>query len=153
MTAELEHQDGRLVRFDVAGAEGRTLADRMSRREGQAMVRLIDSSPLPLGELCRWASWNGSVMRTSGSAIGRSARQGEPGVAQGFISLEDELFQRIRRRGDEGGEHLGAAVLPHGMNSLGDDDWLGLAAIEIDAQAIINAQKGTIWRVGHVGPA
>jgi IS4 transposase len=36
-------------------------ADRMSRREGQAMVRLIDSSPLPLGELCRWASWNGRI--------------------------------------------------------------------------------------------
>lgn len=36
-------------------------ADRTSRREGVAMVKLIDSSPIPLGKLCQWAKWNGRI--------------------------------------------------------------------------------------------
>jgi IS4 transposase len=35
------------------------LADRQLRRESQEMVRLIDSTPIPLGTLCDWARWNG----------------------------------------------------------------------------------------------
>jgi putative transposase len=36
-------------------------ADRQTRRDGTAMVRLIDSSPIPLGSLCKWAKWNGRI--------------------------------------------------------------------------------------------
>lgn len=36
-------------------------ADRQTRQEGVEMVRLIDASPVPLGQLCRWAKWNGRV--------------------------------------------------------------------------------------------
>jgi len=36
-------------------------ADRTSRREGAAMVSLIDASPIPLGKLCQWAKWNGRI--------------------------------------------------------------------------------------------
>jgi IS4 transposase len=36
-------------------------ADRAIRREGAAMVRLIDASPIPLGQLCQWATWNGRI--------------------------------------------------------------------------------------------
>ena len=36
-------------------------ADRHTRREGAAMVRLIDSSPIPLGKLCDCAKWNGRI--------------------------------------------------------------------------------------------
>lgn len=36
-------------------------ADRSSRSEGAELVRLIDSSPIPLGELCDWAQWNGRI--------------------------------------------------------------------------------------------
>jgi IS4 transposase len=35
------------------------LASRHLRREGQAMLRLIDATPIPLGTLCGWANWNG----------------------------------------------------------------------------------------------
>ncbi len=35
------------------------LAGRHLRREGQEMLRLIDSTPIPLGMLCGWANWNG----------------------------------------------------------------------------------------------
>lgn len=35
------------------------LASRHLRREGQAMLRLIDATPIPLGTLCGWAHWNG----------------------------------------------------------------------------------------------
>jgi putative transposase len=35
------------------------LADRKTRRDGEAMLRLIDSSPIPLGKLCDFATWNG----------------------------------------------------------------------------------------------
>ena len=34
-------------------------ADRRTRQEGSAMVRLIDASPIPLGEVCKWTKWNG----------------------------------------------------------------------------------------------
>lgn len=35
--------------------------DRTSRATGQAMVRLIDSTPIPLGQLCKFATWNGRI--------------------------------------------------------------------------------------------
>jgi putative transposase len=37
------------------------LADRTMRREGAQLIRLIDASPVPLGKLCDWASWNGRI--------------------------------------------------------------------------------------------
>ena len=37
------------------------MADRQMRREGAQMVRLIDSSPVPLGKVCEWAAWNGRI--------------------------------------------------------------------------------------------
>jgi putative transposase len=37
------------------------MADRTIRREGAAMIRLIDASPVPLGKLCGWAKWNGRI--------------------------------------------------------------------------------------------
>jgi putative transposase len=36
-------------------------ADRQMRREGVEMVRLIDSSPVPLDKICNWAAWNGRI--------------------------------------------------------------------------------------------
>ena len=36
-------------------------ADRQTRRDGTEMVRLIDSSPVPLGKICQWAKWNGRI--------------------------------------------------------------------------------------------
>lgn len=35
------------------------LADRVLKREGAEMLRLIDATPIPLGELANWAEWNG----------------------------------------------------------------------------------------------
>jgi putative transposase len=35
--------------------------DRQTRREGSAMLRLIDSTPVPLGKLCDWAKSNGRI--------------------------------------------------------------------------------------------
>jgi putative transposase len=35
--------------------------DRQTRREGAAMLRLIDSTPVPLGKLCDWAKSNGRI--------------------------------------------------------------------------------------------
>lgn len=35
--------------------------DRHTRLEGAEMVRLIDSSPVPLGKLCKWAKSNGRI--------------------------------------------------------------------------------------------
>ena len=36
-------------------------ADRQTRHEGAEMLRLIDASPIPLGKVCRWATWNGRI--------------------------------------------------------------------------------------------
>ncbi|TIS52821.1 MAG: IS4 family transposase, partial [Mesorhizobium sp.] len=35
--------------------------DRQTRREGTAMLRLIDSTPIPLGKACAWAKSNGRI--------------------------------------------------------------------------------------------
>jgi putative transposase len=37
------------------------LLDRQTRHDGTEMLRLIDSTPIPLGKLCRWAKWNGRI--------------------------------------------------------------------------------------------
>lgn len=37
------------------------MADRTSRREGEEMLRLIDSTPIPLGQIIAWAKWNGRI--------------------------------------------------------------------------------------------
>jgi putative transposase len=37
------------------------MAERRLRNEGTEMVRLIDSSPIPLGKTCDWAEWNGRI--------------------------------------------------------------------------------------------
>jgi putative transposase len=37
------------------------LAGRRLRREGAQLTRLIDASPVPLGKLCGWATWNGRI--------------------------------------------------------------------------------------------
>jgi putative transposase len=35
--------------------------DSITRREGKEMVRILDSTPIPLGKLCEWAKWNGRI--------------------------------------------------------------------------------------------
>ena len=35
--------------------------DRQTRRDGKAMLRLMDSTPIPLGKLCAWARSNGRI--------------------------------------------------------------------------------------------
>jgi len=35
--------------------------DRRTRRDGEEMLRLIDSTPIPLGKLCGWAKSNGRI--------------------------------------------------------------------------------------------
>jgi putative transposase len=37
------------------------MAGRQVRREGMEMVRLIDASPISLGKVCSWATWNGRI--------------------------------------------------------------------------------------------
>jgi putative transposase len=37
------------------------MASRQLRSEGREMVRLIDASPIPLGRVCSWATWNGRI--------------------------------------------------------------------------------------------
>ena len=35
--------------------------DRASRTAGTSMLRLIDATPIPLGQLCQFATWNGRI--------------------------------------------------------------------------------------------
>src|SRR5689334_1536476 len=66
---------GKLARSTLADANGRRplaifaetfaklsgLADRLARREGQEMLRLLDASPIPLGKVVEWAKRNGRI--------------------------------------------------------------------------------------------
>jgi IS4 transposase len=47
--------------FEQTFARLSAMADRQMRCEGAQMIRLIDSSPVPLGKLCNWAKWNGRI--------------------------------------------------------------------------------------------
>jgi IS4 transposase len=63
----------RIVRSTLADANRRRLAapyletfseltgfaDRVLRREGKVMLRLIDATPIPLPEIIKWTQWNG----------------------------------------------------------------------------------------------
>ena len=42
-----------------AGVAG--LLDGEVRREGEALVRIINSTPIPLGKLCDWVKSNGRI--------------------------------------------------------------------------------------------
>jgi IS4 transposase len=37
------------------------ITDRMTRHGAGEVLRLIDASPIPLGEMCGWAKWNGRI--------------------------------------------------------------------------------------------
>jgi putative transposase len=37
------------------------ISDRAVRQEGAEVLRLIDASPIPLGQMCGWATWNGRI--------------------------------------------------------------------------------------------
>ena len=64
---------GAIARSTLADANGRRpiavfaetfcdlsgLAERVLRREGKAMLRLIDATPIPLPDIIEWAEWNG----------------------------------------------------------------------------------------------
>jgi putative transposase len=64
---------GKLARSTLSDANGRRpvaifaevferlsgLADRVLKREGAQMLRLIDATPIPLDDLVTWAGWNG----------------------------------------------------------------------------------------------
>ena len=66
---------GKLRRATLSDANGRrpvgifaqtfatlsAMASRQLRSEGTEMVRLIDASPIPLGKVCSWATWNGRI--------------------------------------------------------------------------------------------
>jgi IS4 transposase len=66
---------GRLARSTLADANARRplaifsetfvklsgLADRLTKREGGEMLRLIDATPIPLGKLIDWAKGNGRI--------------------------------------------------------------------------------------------
>jgi putative transposase len=66
---------GKLARSTLADANARrptaifaqtfamlaAAADRRTRQEGTAMLRLIDASPVPLHKACRWAACNGRI--------------------------------------------------------------------------------------------
>jgi IS4 transposase len=66
---------GKLCRATLSDANGRrpvgifaqtfatlsAMASRQLRNEGTEMVRLIDASPIPLGKVCSWATWNGRI--------------------------------------------------------------------------------------------
>jgi IS4 transposase len=46
---------------DIFSLVANQLVDAKTRRESSELVRLIDSTPIPLGKLCDWAKWNGRI--------------------------------------------------------------------------------------------
>jgi putative transposase len=47
--------------FSETFAKLSAFASRSLKKEGDAMLRLIDSTPIPLGDLFDWAKWNGRI--------------------------------------------------------------------------------------------
>jgi putative transposase len=50
-----------LAIFSETFAKLSTMANRQARREGDELLRLIDSSPIPLGKVVSWAKENGRI--------------------------------------------------------------------------------------------
>src|SRR5260370_2249807 len=55
------HARRRLAIFSETFARLSGLADRLVRREGGEMLRLIDATPIPLGKVVEWAKRNGRI--------------------------------------------------------------------------------------------
>jgi preprotein translocase subunit SecA len=88
----IRHQDEAVI-VAAAGHAGRiTIATNMA---GRGTDIRLDRGVAELGGLRVIATERHDSGRVDRQLFGRSARQGEPGVAQGFISLDDELFQRF----------------------------------------------------------
>jgi preprotein translocase subunit SecA len=91
----------------AAGSAGRiTIATNMA---GRGTDIRVDDAVLRAGGLHVIATEMHSHARIDRQLIGRTARQGEPGTFQFFLSLEDELFRHecdataeLRRRADAG---------------------------------------------------
>jgi putative transposase len=89
-------------------------ADRHTRVEGAEMVRLIDSSPVPLGKMCKWAEWNGRIrgmkMHTVYEPDGRCPRCVEitPATVNDVeIGRQTELEAGVTYVFDKGYYHFG----------------------------------------------
>lgn len=88
----IRHQDEAVI-IAAAGHAGRiTIATNMA---GRGTDIRLDKGVAELGGLRVIATERHDSGRVDRQLFGRSARQGEPGAAHGFISLEDELFQRF----------------------------------------------------------
>jgi preprotein translocase subunit SecA len=88
----IRHQDEAVI-VAAAGHAGRiTIATNMA---GRGTDIRLDKGVHELGGLRVIATERHDSGRVDRQLFGRSARQGEPGAAQSFISLEDELFQRF----------------------------------------------------------
>jgi preprotein translocase subunit SecA len=88
----IRHQDEAVI-VAAAGHAGRiTIATNMA---GRGTDIRLDKGVVELGGLHVMATERHDSGRVDRQLFGRCARQGEPGAAQGFISLDDELFQRF----------------------------------------------------------
>jgi preprotein translocase subunit SecA len=88
-----------------AGRPGQiTVATNMA---GRGTDIKLGEGVAPLGGLHVIATQRFEARRIDRQLFGRCARQGDPGSCQAFISLEDELVQKYRRRATTPGCHDG----------------------------------------------
>ncbi len=86
------HQEEAAI-VERAGELGRiTIATNMA---GRGTDIKLDPGVAELGGLCVLATERHESRRIDRQLYGRAARQGDPGSAQAFISLEDELLRRF----------------------------------------------------------
>ncbi len=72
------------------------LADRMMKREGEEMLRLINSSPVPLGRLIKWAKWNGRIRGLKLHVVYDPGRDNPTDIAITHANVNDvEVGERI----------------------------------------------------------
>jgi preprotein translocase subunit SecA len=122
----VRHQEEALV-VKVAGERGRiTIATNMAGRGTD--IRLGDGVA-ELGGLRVIATERHESRRVDRQLFGRSARQGDPGSVQAFLSVEDELLRR----------HLPAAMHRQVSRAVRSG---GPGAQRIAAAALVLAQRG-----------
>jgi len=108
------HQEEAAI-VEHAGVAGRiTIATNMA---GRGTDIKLGPGVAALGGLCVLATERHESHRIDRQLYGRAARQGDPGSAQAFVSLEDELLRRflpslIRGRLESAARHLSFATQP-----------------------------------------
>ena len=133
------------------------LADRLVRREGGEMLRLIDATPIPLGKVVEWAKRNGRIRGLKMHVVYDPVSDNPTFVDITDANVNDIEIDQLAGRGDARVAHDGidAAHRLHGrghqFGGLAGPGHIGLERAHLAAcGAQVGGERLEFVEIGHV---